>query len=129
MKLIPVTTSLFVLLGGSNTASAQEEDFYSLEPTILAVDNLPKEVDWVKFVRDQDTKAVIPMRQQGGCGACWAFTAVAAMEFYNWIAGGTFLEFSPQQLIDCDVDGLVDDGCNGGLSGSAFFYMRSNPIY
>ena len=74
-------------------------------PTILDTTNLPKEVNWVENVKQRDPNVEVFMRDQEECGSCWAFTAAAAIEFYNWEAGGDFVKLSVQQLLDCDRDG------------------------
>ena len=62
--------------------------------TIELVSNLPSEVDWTD-------KAVNPVRNQGMCGSCWAFSAIGALEGLSAISAGKQQIFSPQQLVDC----------------------------
>lgn len=45
--------------------------------------------------------------------SCWAFSACGALEGVWAIAGNDLVDFSPQQLVDCDTE--VDMGCKGGL--------------
>ena len=71
------------------------QDDYNFDPVILSAMDLPTHVDWTETVLNKDPSTMIPMRNQGGCGACWAFTSAAALEFYNWQAGGSFVELSP----------------------------------
>ncbi|KAK8943181.1 Xylem cysteine proteinase 1 [Platanthera zijinensis] len=69
--------------------------------------------------------AVTPIKDQGQCGACWAFSAVAAIESINQIKSGKLVSLSEQELIDCDISG-EDQGCEGGLMDTAFKFIVDN---
>ncbi|KAF7141405.1 hypothetical protein RHSIM_Rhsim06G0132600 [Rhododendron simsii] len=83
------------------------------------VTDVPSSLDWRK------KKAVTPIKDQGQCGCCWAFSAVASMEGILKIATGTLISLSEQELVDCDTSG-IDQGCNGGLMDSAFQFIIQN---
>ncbi|XP_077215615.1 cysteine protease XCP1-like [Tasmannia lanceolata] len=80
--------------------------------------NLPKSVDWRK------KGAVTPVKNQGQCGSCWAFSTVAAVEGINQIVTGNLTSLSEQELIDCD--NTFNNGCHGGLMDYAFSFIMDN---
>ncbi|XP_076136159.1 cathepsin K-like [Alosa pseudoharengus] len=68
---------------------------------------------------------VTPVRQQGSCGSCWAFSAAGALEGQLKMKGKDLVDLSPQNLVDCVGQ---DTGCNGGWMVYAFDYARRNGI-
>jgi len=85
----------------------------------VADPNPPSTFDW------RDKNAVTAVKDQGQCGSCWAFSASEAIES-AWILKGhatkSSINLSPQQIVDCDtIDGV--QGCNGGLTESAYQYI------
>jgi len=70
--------------------------------------------------------AVTPVKDQGQCGSCWAFSAVETVESAYLMKNKgtnakTFL-LSEQEVVSCDTG---DAGCNGGDLPSAFDYIES----
>lgn len=79
----------------------------------------PNYIDW-------RTKNVLnPLKDQGMCNSCWAFSATAAIEAAYAILNGTLYDLSEQQLVDCDTKA---DGCNGGDYQQAMKYAANNGL-
>ncbi|EED90882.1 predicted protein, partial [Thalassiosira pseudonana CCMP1335] len=103
-------------LRGTASASAVDEEVVATERRRLDDTTTPTdEHDWA-------TMGLLgPIRNQGICGACWAFSSIGAIESAMAIQKddlGLVVPLSEQDLIDCDT--LYEKGCDGGLMTTTF---------
>ena len=91
-------------MGYKKFTGVKEVAPYVLEPAV----SIPTSVDW------RNEGAVNPIRDQGDCGACWAFAALGAIESGYKIKYGGLYSLSVQQLVDCCHYG-GSFGCAGGF--------------
>ncbi len=63
------------------------------------------------------------VKDQGSCGSCFAFSAIANIEGLYFTKFGKNKEFSEQMIVDCDTE---DSGCNGGLMELTFEWLKGN---
>ncbi len=72
--------------------------------------------------------AMRPIRNQGQCGSCWAFTTQAVLEGNFSIQHEKLADwFSTQISVDCDKG---NNGCGGGWYNNAFkFFTTTSLVY
>jgi len=68
-------------------------------------------VDWV------EKGQVNPIKNQGSCGSCWAFSTMGTLESGYAISSGKLVSIAEQQLVDCDKANM---GCSGGWPHTAY---------
>ncbi|MEW5994833.1 MAG: C1 family peptidase [Candidatus Zixiibacteriota bacterium] len=73
--------------------------------TTRAMASLPERFDW------RDSVDLPPVKNQGGCGSCWAFGTVGPLECNIRIWDGETVDLSEQWLVSCNRNGW---GCEGG---------------
>jgi cathepsin L len=75
---------------------------------------LPDAYDW------RTSKVVQVIKDQGKCGSCWTFGAIAAQESAWAINFHELFSLSEQNLLDCVI---LCQGCNGGNAVLAYLYV------
>lgn len=98
-------------LGYRRVALRPHAKVLDLGPNLTAVSS----VDWRK------RGAITPVKDQGECGSCWAFSATEEIESAVFMKTGQLKTLSTQQIISCDKQ---DDGCDGGDTVTAYHYVE-----
>ncbi|XP_053618089.1 cathepsin L-like proteinase isoform X2 [Plodia interpunctella] len=106
----------------SRPDSKATHTFHSMEVVDELADQLPEEFDL-------RLKGVMrPIKQQGDCGSCWAFSSTAAVEgAISYDLGGRDVDLSEQSLVDC-AWGYDNFGCMGGSLNDVFRYILDHGI-
>jgi len=102
---------------GSSPVMAEEP----VEVAPLSDNELPSSVDW------RAKGAVTPIKNQGQCGSCWAFSTTGSLEGLNFINNKNLLSFSEQQLVDCSQK-YGNQGCDGGWPFWALEYTAAKGV-
>eukprot|EP01064_Diplonema_japonicum_P036750 TRINITY_DN836_c3_g2_i1.p1 TRINITY_DN836_c3_g2~~TRINITY_DN836_c3_g2_i1.p1 ORF type:complete len:379 (+),score=112.54 TRINITY_DN836_c3_g2_i1:51-1139(+) len=110
-------------LGGK--AIKNQKKMVSMSDLQSSLSDLPASLDW------RTKNVVTGVKNQGGCGSCWAFSATETIESMAAIAGGKLQVLSEQQIVSCSPN-PEHCGGNGGCDGStqplAFNYTMKTGI-
>jgi len=105
--------------GGQGGSALGPDDAHLGE---LEIGEIASNVDW-----STDRSVVNPVKDQGQCGSCWAFSAVGTVESAYAIAAGKLGSYAEQQLVDCDTTG-GSQGCSGGFNQYGISYIGKTGI-
>eukprot|EP01047_Picozoa_sp_COSAG01_P067906 COSAG01_NODE_9692_length_2369_cov_2.166960_1_plen_338_part_00 len=83
---------------------------------------LPAEIDWRDASKNPSKGvAVTPVKNQGGCGSCWAFSSTESVESAVYMQTGKLPTLAPQEFVDC-IPNPNSCGGSGGCQGSTEEY-------
>jgi len=111
------------LLGGGKIPKSLSKG--SAAPALKSSVALPSSVDW-------RTKGVVtPVKNQGGCGSCWAFAATETIESAIAMKGGKLQVLSEQNMVSCTPNPQEcggSGGCDGATAELGFAYVQKMGI-
>lgn len=76
----------------------------------------------------QGKGVITPVKNQGSCGSCWAFSTTGTVEGYWAINKGSLPSLSEQQLVDCVGIAYGCLGCNVGQMSGALKWIKANGV-
>jgi len=130
-----LTMKSAVLFSALATASAQllvpqkysrgfvraPQDANAIVPVATITDDMrksaPDKIDW------SELGATSPVKNQGGCGSCWAFSATEGIESGVYMATKKMTVLSTQEIVSCDKSEPDGGGCGGGDLPTAFAWV------
>jgi len=110
-------------VGGSDVFPEFEDDteFDDIDTDLTSNLFQEKYFDW------RDFGVVGPIRNQGSCGSCWVFSAIASIESKMVIEHQVLFQLSPQSVLSC-FDSPTQ-GCKGGNFAKVFkSYSTSHSL-
>lgn len=110
------------VMNGFRGQAPNPNKMMSKRPTMMGASKAPAAMDW------NDRGFVSPVKDQGLCGSCYAFSASGALESHYAISKNVFTNLSEQNLLDCTSNywGYGNDGCKGGFMDNVFEYIVDN---
>ena len=82
---------------------------------------VPASMDWRALGK------VTPVKNQGQCGSCWAFSTIEVIESAWMIEGYEEEILSTQELVDCTKQPVTqNNGCSGGWYFWSYDWLKTN---
>jgi len=82
---------------------------------------LPASFSW------RGSGAVSPVKDQGTCGSCYAFSFVETLSGAYFLRYKKLMEFSQQYIVDCGTP-FLNNGCDGGMVRNVMQLVIKNGI-
>ncbi|MFH0930013.1 MAG: C1 family peptidase, partial [Candidatus Moraniibacteriota bacterium] len=108
---------------GAKNPSQEQIAQNTLPESALAGITPPASFNW----RNNGGNFVTPVKNQGNCASCWAFSTTAGLESYTLIKNNqpnTSLDLSEQTLVSCSGAG----SCTGGGPDGASTYITNEGL-
>ena len=83
------------------------------------VSELPDSVDW------RSEGLVTDVKDQGPCGSCWAFSAIATLEGQHAKKSKKLVSLSEENIVNC-ANNFGNFGCDGGWPNAGLSYIKYN---
>ncbi len=123
-----IPSEIDAIRGYNRDLSFHTHKFTSFNPSKVFLANLPTQVDW------RAEGYTTPVKNQGICGSCWAFSVSAVLETHMAIQSKNKDAkeiVSPQELVDCVANPHKcggTGGCSGATQELGFEYIQNNGI-
>merc|ERR1719174_1613232 len=101
-----------------------DSDIHNVDPAKVSVNYLEEQADLAASIDWVSKGGVTPVKDQGSCGSCWAFSTMAVVEAVYKINTGKTVNLAEQQLVDCDTSG--QSGCSGGSAEHGIQWLESH---
>ncbi|KDO30869.1 hypothetical protein SPRG_04771 [Saprolegnia parasitica CBS 223.65] len=114
----------FALLTNAEFTRYVSGPLLAASPTPEASAGIANATDAIDWTAGNTKTCVLPPKNQGACGSCWAFAATGVVASAHCIATGVLPDISDQHVTSCSTnDG--SDGCNGGTVEGAIDWIVS----
>jgi len=100
-----------------------EPEVHMVDNSTIPVHHMVEEAVTVESVDWVAKGGVTPVKDQGQCGSCWAFSTMAVVESVHKINTGSTANLAEQQLVDCNTG---NEACSGGSATSALQWLVNN---
>ncbi|TYZ66684.1 hypothetical protein PybrP1_011627, partial [[Pythium] brassicae (nom. inval.)] len=127
----PPTEGFAVASTNATTATVATIDYaalatatHTLTNASITVNGTRKLSTWSVNVDWQTKGCVTRIKDQGGCGVCWAFAATGALESGYCVQTGKLYELSEQEVVSCSRSQASCDGYNS--AGAYDWLTRMN---
>ena len=99
----------------------EPEEMPNTDVVVTSDAELPASLDWKELRAD----CIHPIRNQGNCGSCWAFSATGVVSDRCCLRVADHGWLAPQELVSCDRS---NSGCNGGWEYTGLDYVTAHGL-